>query len=395
MNKIIAMICFGLLLSGCSNYLESSEIGVVIGMGIDYEKKSKKYEVTFQVVNPRGVTSSSVGTQGLPIMQLEGKGRTLSEAARNSSKSFSRQIIYSHLALIVISEELAREKGLNFILDTFERDAKVRTNIPIIVAKEQSANNVLGNLPIADRIPSISLVKKIAHTSTMLGENVDVKVFDTIAALSSKGQEPVINGMKIVGDIEKGASKKNEETLENTVVHLAGLAVFHNGYLVDWLEGNKSKSVQILRNEMKNTNISLPCLNKKGHVSINVKYIDSKANVTYQNRKEKAKIKIEVEGAGYLDELLCNLAYDKSEVLKEIEKELNQKIEKDLSEGIHFAQKAESDIFGFGEMIHRKKPKQWKKIENEWNKEFAAADVEITVNMSIFDTGMMKKAYPF
>ncbi|WP_438825693.1 hypothetical protein [Gottfriedia acidiceleris] len=45
------------------------------------------------------------------MIALEDKGKTISEAVRNVTKKGSRENIYSHVALVVIGETLAREKS--------------------------------------------------------------------------------------------------------------------------------------------------------------------------------------------------------------------------------------------------------------------------------------------
>ncbi|MGM0834829.1 MAG: Ger(x)C family spore germination protein [Bacillota bacterium] len=396
MTKTISAFLFlGILLSGCSNYLESNQAAIVVGVGIDYDSESDLFEATLQIVNPSGMGGATEGEGGLSFTHVMGTGKTLGEAARNTSKSFSRRNLYSHLSVIIISEELAREKGINFMLDIFERDAKTRTNIPIIVARGQTASDVLKILPGIDKIPSAFFVKTIKNTAIQLGENMEVNINDTIAALSSKGKEPVMNGMNIVGEVEKGSMKSNLEMAEGTFVSLNGMAVFRDGYLVDWLDGNKSKSVQILNNKMNNTNFILSCPEKEGTLSVVTKRMKSNATVKYDKEKGKVNIKVDIVGVGYLNELLCNIDLGKPDVLNQVIKNLNKKIKKDVSEGIIFAQNAQSDIYGFGEILHRSDPKQWKKLENNWNEAFASADIEITVKTYLYGTGMRSKAYPF
>lgn len=390
---MIIVIYIGMVLTGCSNYTESNNIGLITGMGIDYDKESDLYEVTLQMINPSGVAGSSQGSGGIPVHQIEGKGNTISEATRNSSKKISRTNIFSHLSAVVISEELAREKGINFILDAFERDARVRTNIPIIVARGHSAKIMLSILPAQDKIPSVAFVKKINDTAKVLGENTEITIFNTVSAISSKGKEPVINGMRIVGNVEQGASKANDEKVENTYVMADGLAIFQKGYLVNWLDGEKAKSIQMLRNEMNSSNISISCPKKEGNLSIEIRRLKRNTNVVYE--KGQAKIKIELVGSAALNELLCDIEFNKQEVLNQLEKNLNHKIKKDVLEAIRFAQTEESDIFGFGEVLHRKSPKQWRKVEKNWNEQFAAAEIEIKVRMNIIGIGMRNTTYPF
>ena len=42
-----------------------------------------------------------------------------------------------------------------------------------------------------------------------------------------------------------------------------------------------------------------------------------------------------------------------------------------------------SDIFGFGNVIHRKNPSYWKTVEKEWDEEFKELNVEIQVKSEI------------
>ncbi|WP_421383558.1 Ger(x)C family spore germination protein [Bacillus salacetis] len=391
-KKILSAILAIFLLSGCSSYKETNNLAIVLGFGIDYDMEKKEYEVTLQLVNPNGVAKTSGGQAGVPVININGKGRTLTEAARNASKSFSRVTIYSHLTLIVLSEEFAREVGINFILDTFERDAKVRTNSLMVIAKGQAAKELLSVIPVMDSIPATSLVKKIESTSRVLGQNPNNFVHKVIGGLTSKGQEPVINGASSVGDLEKGAGLQNIESLKDTFIKIDGIGIFRNGVLVDWMNGDKAKSLQIISNELKSTEVTLAC-GEQGTLSAITRLKATKTNVSYQNGK--ARISVKVSGNGFLTEMLCNLQFDKPEVLKEIENSLQKEIEQNVLEGIRFAQDKESDIFGFGEMLHRSNPKQWKKAEDNWNQTFADATVEVEADIYLYGTGMRTKAYPF
>lgn len=46
------------------------------------------------------------------------------------------------------------------------------------------------------------------------------------------------------------------------------------------------------------------------------------------------------------------------------------------------------DIFGFGDIFHRKYPEEWAKIKHNWNEIFSQADVEIEVKTNIIRTGL-------
>jgi spore germination protein KC len=53
MKKIHSILIFIILLTGCSNYSELNQLGLIIAMGIDDSKDiDNGYRVTFQVINP-------------------------------------------------------------------------------------------------------------------------------------------------------------------------------------------------------------------------------------------------------------------------------------------------------------------------------------------------------
>lgn len=58
------------------------------------------------------------------------------------------------------------------------------------------------------------------------------------------------------------------------------------------------------------------------------------------------------------------------------------------------AQKNRTDILGFGEVIHRARPNQFKKLESEWNDVyFPKLDVDITVEAYIRRAGLRNKSF--
>lgn len=45
-------------------------------------------------------------------------------------------------------------------------------------------------------------------------------------------------------------------------------------------------------------------------------------------------------------------------------------------------------IFGFGDAVHRKYPKEWKTLQTKWRDVFPTINVEIKVDARLRDTGL-------
>jgi spore germination protein KC len=124
-----------------------------------------------------------------------------------------------------------------------------------------------------------------------------------------------------------------------------------------------------------------------------VNHLKSEPKVDMQN--SQAVITIQVNAFGILTELLCNKDINKREVIKEYERKGEQELEKEIKDGIIVAQKLESDVFGFGEILRNTHPNIWRKYKQQWNKLFSQAKVNVQVNLNIEGTGMRIKPYPY
>ena len=394
MKKVIisSILIASLLLGGCSNYKELNGLSIVVAMGLDYLPKENMYEMTVQIINPSAIATAT-GAQGIPIVALSDKGRTISEAARKVTKKVSRPNVYSHVALVIIGEALAKEKSLNFIFDVFERDSKIRVNIPVIIARNDSVYRVMNNLPALDKLPAKSIVGKIQNTSGLLGENHETQMREVIAAISSKGREPTINGASLQQDSNTSETLENFDKVKSTYNAINGMAIFKNGKLVGWLDGPPSKSIQFVDNLIKETNVQIPCNKKGDYDSMELTRVKTKTEV-----KMKGKIPfihIKVKSIGHIDEVLCNDNFDKAKTLNKYEKLSENVVRKTLQDGVAQVQKLGGDSFGFGDKFHIANPKVYKKYEKNWNEVFQKAKVKVDVDVQINNVGMRKQPYPY
>lgn len=387
----IIIFLFGAL-SGCSNYKELNELSIVLGMGLDYLPDKDTYEVTYQVVNPSENAAKGTGSGASPVINFKTTGKTISEAARKHTKIFSRKNIYSHIQLIVIGENLAKKESLNFIFDIFERDAGVRVNIPVLIARDTDIKTTMDILSTIDKIPARTLVGKVRNASELSGEYGEVKIYNVIEDLTNFGSEPAISGISVRGNKKTGSSKENLETMDKTYITLNGIAVFRKGKLIGWLDGKKTKSLQIIHNQLKQTNLRIHC-DEKRYNSVMVNRLISNSKVDIKNNQ--AEITIRANAYAYISELLCNKDISKREVIKEYEKKAARELEKEIKGGIIAVQKMKSDVFGFGEILRRSHPGKWKEHKHEWNELFSQANVTVHVKMDIEGTGMRVEPYPY
>jgi spore germination protein KC len=393
-NKLCLIIIFllGILLSGCSNYKELNEIALVVGIGIDYIPSKNLYEVVFQTINPSENTAKGAGSGGTAVTSYVTTGKTITEAAQNTTKIYSRSNIFSHIELVIIGEQLAKRESINFIFDVFERDAGVRVNVPVLIAREDQVKTVMDILPSNDKIPVRTLLGKVKNATKYTGEYGETKIYEVIEQLSNDGSEPSISGISVRGDKKKGTTKANLEDMQKAYVTLNGVAAFSEGRLVGWIDGEKTKSIQLLSNKLKITNLQIHC-DEKRYNSVIMGSLKINSNVVMKNNE--AAINIRINGYGQMTELLCNKDISKRNTLLEYEHKAENELKKQVVEGIIAAQKLKSDVFGFGEILHRSDPKNWNKYKSHWNDLFSQAKVNVAVEIDIEGSGMRIKPYPY
>ncbi|MDF2857196.1 MAG: hypothetical protein K0Q87_3047 [Neobacillus sp.] len=392
-KEMIIMLFFStLLLSGCWNQKEMTDLAFVMAMGIDEGTGDYRYDVTFQIVIPGNVSSGQDGgSKGLPIVVIKGVGNTITEAAREATKTISRQLYYAHTNLLVINEQVA-EEGVYNLLDGLERDPVFRTTTQVVVARKSKAEDVLTILTNLDKIPVEKITKTLKGTESMLGQNIEVSIDDFIDAIVSSGKEPVVSGFKVKGKPEKGSSASSlESTKPQASVVADGLAIFKEGKLTGWLDQEKARGAVWVMDRVKSTDINIDWKGKEDAITIIP--IRTKTGVTAKIKNGKPVIHVAIEEEGNLSEANTPLDVMDPKIIKKMEKKTAAKIKEQVEIAIKAAQKEKSDIFGFGDKVHRADPKLWKRIKHQWDEEFASLRVEVKVNSYYRRSGVRTKPF--
>ena len=101
-----------MILSGCWDHRELSEITVVVGMAVD-KNKDNQYRLTVEGINAKELNPKTAsGFAPSIVFTLEGE--TLAELTRKMNIGISKHLIYSHMKVLVISEEVLKEGMIYF-----------------------------------------------------------------------------------------------------------------------------------------------------------------------------------------------------------------------------------------------------------------------------------------
>ncbi|MCR8634711.1 Ger(x)C family spore germination protein [Paenibacillus radicis (ex Xue et al. 2023)] len=383
-----------MMITGCWNRRELSELSIVSAIGID-KLQDDEYLISFQIINPSEVAGKSpsggAGGYSLPVNVYRGMGKTIREATLKASQQLPRKIYFSHVRLVVIGETLAQE-GIQELFDFFERFFESRLNINVLVARNGDAESVISFLSPIEKVPGNSVVDQIKLTTYVWSSNVNTEMVDVIKMIVSEGKELSISGIKILGNPKIGGQQTNFRTSEpRAILAISGIAIFKDMKLVKWLDGDEAYGTVWTLNKMKSTMVSLDCQNKKNALDIVV--LRSKTRVQAKVKGEKPSIYIDIKEESDVGEVRCGLDLSDPDEIMNIEKALAEKTKRMVLAAVKEAQKAKSDIFGFGEYVNMENPKTWKQLKDDWNTTFVEVPVNVTVTAYIRRTGLVTKPY--
>ena len=389
------MILITIFLSGCWNKKELNDIAIISAMAID-KNDDGTYTKTIQIINPGNVAGGlqgGGGGQSPAVSVYSATGQSVLDAHFNATSKVSRRLYHSHANLLVISEELAKEEGITTILDAFERDPEIRTTLKVVIAHDTKAGDLLKTLTAIDKIPAEKVNGTLRITELTRGEQIEVKLQDLISTLSSDGQEPVLSGFRMKGKVKQGKDIKNVQKSElDTTLEAYGLAVFREGKLIDWYQGETSRGVVWILDKIKETNVKLDWGGEKNRLVYTV--IRQKAKVSANTNKPLPVITIRIRAEGDIREVRKPINIDDPTIILDLEKELRKEIKMELEKVVKKTQQNKTDIFGFGEVIHRSNPKQWERLKSDWNENyFPKLTVQVEVEAFIRRSGLRKNSY--
>ncbi|MFS0907582.1 Ger(x)C family spore germination protein [Priestia aryabhattai] len=393
---LLLMMMITVLLSSCWSKKELTDLAFVSAMGID-KTKNGRYRLTLQIINPGnvagGIQGGGGGTQSPPVTIYSTSGDNLAEASRRASGRISRRLYYAHANLVVIGEKLAREDGINPLMDALDRDPEFRNTSTMVIANRTSAADLVKTLTPVDKIPANKVRKTLEFTQRKWGETVKVSFQDVMKGIQSPGGGTVVSGFRLVGNPQEAQKLENlQQSAPESTLRASGLAILRKGKLIDWLYGGTARGTVWILDEIQGTDINIDWGGKKEAIAYQT--VRQKTSVSAQVKNGQPHISVHVRVEGDIGEIEIPVDITNPKVITKIEQALRKEIKKELKKAIEHAQKDKADIFGFGEVVHRIRPNQWKKIETEWsNLYFPKLKVDITVEAYVRRAGLRNKSF--
>ncbi len=292
-----------LLLTGCYNYKEVSDLAFISSFAIDY--KENEFNIILEVQeNDKDNKYSSYF--------LEGTGKTIESAIQNASLSFNKDLYFINLDVLLISKEAANNK-LHNILDYVTRDNNFALNFNVALCDEQK--DAIENIMKKDEIFGRYIKTLFDNTDNNI---IDVKLDDLLNGYLNKNLDiilPVIN------------TKEETITIDQAVI-------FQKNKIIDYLDYQDISLYNILNNNHKNY------------------YLEADNNVVFKTTHYSTKIYFKNNTLYIIPTLTGSLIefetinLNKNKKIDEITNKVNSKFNKEVDTLIKKLIKKKSDPLG-------------------------------------------------
>lgn len=383
---LIILVCQILLLSGCWSSHEVNTLGITVCIGID--KTENGYLVSMQILNPATIASDKSARES-PIVIYSVEVSNMAEVTGKIMLQLSRKINNAHLRLVVFGEDVAKE-GIENILDYLARNHEFRTDYYFAVAKNSTAKEILGILTPIEMVPGVDMYNSIKISEEEWASLKSMRIIELINSIMADGKNPVLTGIEIEKNnkIDSNTTAVLERTDGYSLLKLSDSGAFNKDKLIGWLDENESKGYNYITGNVKRTLEDAQIDEAKITSTIMKAKSDTKVHLSENEPSIEVKIKIEQNIASIEGKFEISSKEQKRLLDEMFAVEIKSLCEKALNK----AQKElKTDIFGFGETIHRKYPKMWKKMKDNWDDIFPNLPVNITVEVDTKQLGGIGK----
>jgi Ger(x)C family germination protein len=251
--KVLLFLLIVCTLTGCWDREELEDKAYVIGLGLDRSKHEGKIKVTMLLANPEvGSMQGGGGSTEEPREIISFDANDFIAAKGTANAIISRSITYELLKIIVVSEEYARDQEFITTFSDVVKDKEIRLNSFLAISQEHASEYFVKNRPKMETRPHKYFQFMVDHgiDNGLIPDSTLFRFFKTM----ERGTDLYL-AMYTRAEREKNPKIKREDeytagqvnaTGELDDTQFIGSAVFKNGVMIDKLNGQETRAVNVL-----------------------------------------------------------------------------------------------------------------------------------------------------
>lgn len=379
MKKVILLIFLTFICTGCYNYKELNELGIVSAMGIS--KDGDLYNLDIQLLNV--LDSEKSGLNKSPITVISGQGETIFEAARSMNKKTSKVFFLADVDYVFLDQSVLND-GLDEIIDFLIRDTRLSLNFLVVTSTENKSLDILSSISHFDTNSANNLYDAIMNSETRYGGINSLHVRELINNYYAKGKYTIFPNVYIKDTSKSSENDSLEDSKSESYVEVKNMVFFKDKEAIE-LTDEETKGVNFLRNKIKNATLTIEC--DGGYFTIETleskMKLKSKLNIDQLNVKGSVGAEIVYYG--------CKDNLDNVGVLKSISKKAEKEIESYITKAFNKSKKYNYDFLGLGNYIYKNNYKYFDFENKDWNKDgLNKLNLKYNIDVSLYKQGNLR-----
>lgn len=354
---------------GCWDLHDVNSTAFVLGIGIDSPTNSDpaKYAVTFQFAKPVSIH----GNPTTEIIEISTNADSILQAIQHTQASVGRIISLSHLRVVVIGEDIAREEKFQDLTNYILREPDLALQLRLAFVQGARAQDFYSsNASFAQR-PTAELVS--------LG-----KFSSQIAVVRTRDFLDFFSDLKTTNGTAFGSRITIRNSERNIVQD--GAAVYKDWKLVSWLNAEEVQAANWLVE--KKTQPVVVAEAGKSTYTYEVRRKDTKFKAIFEEGKPSLEVHVKTEGM-VMEEYGEDLDLSQTENLQEMETLFAEAIRQQVSSAIQKSQKEiKADYLGLGKAFRNRAPNAFKDLE--WNEVYPTMPIDVQVDCKVKAYGLRK-----
>ena len=379
MKKVILLIFLTFICTGCYNYKELNELGIVSAMGIS--KVGDLYNLDIQLLNV--LDSEKSGLNKSPITVISGQGETIFEAARSMNKKTSKVFFLADVDYVFLDQSVLND-GLDEIMDFLVRDTRLSLNFLVVTSTENKSLDILSSISHFDTNSANNLYDAIMNSETRYGGINSLHVRELINNYYAKGKYTIFPNVYIKDTRKSSENDSLEDSKSESYVEVKNMVFFKDKEAIE-LTDEETKGVNFLRNKIKNATLTIEC--DGGYFTIETleskMKLKSKLNIDQLNVNGNVGAEIVYYG--------CKDNLDNAGVLKSISKKAEKEIESYITKAFNKSKKYNYDFLGLGNYIYKNNYKYFDFENKDWNKDgLNKLNLKYNIDVSLYKQGNLR-----
>lgn len=370
--KIVSLLLFLTIISGCWDINESDRMDYVYSIGVDYEDSNV-------IVHLQLVNLSSLGT---PEITSEDESRaviatasanTISEAVHEIYQSAQQRLYLGHNTSIILTEAALKNGKLKEAIDLANRFPETQYRMNVFATK--------------DNIPDLFEVTTIFQGSPILTRVTDLEnIYEQSSRIKNLSlreliihlDEPNYEAKIPVIAAEKNVWKTEDEDL--IMMKDIGVALVTSNDVKGFLINDDIKGLRWTVKSDRNNVTIYEDDNPVGELIV----VRPKQKYTIHEQGDKVQFELSINARAMINEIMQDISEKK--IIKLIEQQIKEEVMRTYTEALKY----DADIYQLSEKVYRRKLKTWQKLNIDGTIPLTEDSLTVKVNIDLVDSSIDK-----